>query len=248
MVSARRNIDAILAQQLAIDRFGHPQLTHRIQALRQQSREFARHVLNYYDRRAELFGQVRNYFGEGSRSARGCRDRYHSRRCVGRLPRLGRGMGWFRLWSGRANPPHVDRLRRVECSHQLLAHRGQVDAHRARRLAHELERTALERAQRHLISQIGTGGAQHHHRPRHLRHDLLESLQAVETRHLDVECHHIWLELADFLERLHAIPGCADDAKFSTRLHQLGDEPAHEGAVVDDQDGSTLFRFSHCQS
>src|SRR5207302_4512810 len=243
-----RHIEAVLAQQLSVDRFCHPQLTHGIETLRQQPGELARHVPDDHDRRAQVFGQVRNDFRQRARAACGGRDCHHPRRRVGRFPRRRFRMRWLRRRRRRANPFHVHGPRRVERRHQLLAHRREIDAHRTRWLAHELERAALERAQRHLVHQLGTSRALHYYWTRHLRHDLLEGLEPVQTWHLDVESNDIWFELADFLQRLDSVPRRTDHAKCSARFHQLGDQPAHEGAVVDDEDGRAFFgRVSHRQ-
>ena len=72
------------------------------------------------------------------------------------------------------------------------------------------------------------------HRPQ--AHDLLEELQAVHVRHLDVEGDDIGVQPLDGFARLQRIGGRADHLDFGIAAQGGRDQAPHGGRVVDDED------------
>jgi hypothetical protein len=64
---------------------------------------------------------------------------------------------------------------------------------------------------------------------------VLEGLQPVHDRHLDVEGHQVGVELRDLGQRDPPVGGRAHDLEPGVRGQDVADQPAHDDGVVDDQ-------------
>jgi hypothetical protein len=117
---------------------------------------------------------------------------------------------------------------------------GQVGTDRARGLPHEVDRPQLERAHGGVVSIARRRRAEHDDRPWHVRHDVAERPEAIELRHVDVERDDLRVERLHLSDRLPPVTRRADDAELSRALDQLGDDLAHERAVVDDEHSRPL--------
>ncbi len=66
-------------------------------------------------------------------------------------------------------------------------------------------------------------------------HHLLEELEPVHLRHLDVEGHDVGIERLDRLARLQRIGGLADHLDAGIVGERSRDQAAHRGRIVDDE-------------
>jgi len=89
------------------------------------------------------------------------------------------------------------------------------------RLADAIDRADLHRAYRRRRAALGDG-RDHDDRQRAQPHHLLEEVEAVHLRHLDVERHDIGIERFDRFSRLKRIGGLTDnqDRWIGRQLHR----------------------------
>jgi hypothetical protein len=121
----------------------------------------------------------------------------------------------------------------------LSAHLGQGLGGAGRRggLAHAVDRAQLQRAQGHLGPGLGQAG-DHDHRHRPQAHDLLEELDAVHVRHLDVEGDDVGVQGLDHAPGLERVAGGADHLDLGVTGQGGRDQAPHGGGVVDDEDAN----------
>jgi hypothetical protein len=126
-----------------------------------------------------------------------------------------------------------------EVSADLVGDQFGVLAHpaldRDLRLGDEVDRTEFERAHRDFRTALGQRGHhQHRHRPQ--AHQLLQEVEAIHLRHLDVEREHVGIGFLDQFARNERIGGGAHDFHVGLRIDDLAHHAADQGRVVDDQD------------
>ena len=73
---------------------------------------------------------------------------------------------------------------------------------------------------------------------------LLQQLDAVHARHLEVGQHQVGRELLELAERLEAVGGGLD--RVALVAQELGQRGARVDLVVDDQNVSLLHALSFC--
>jgi hypothetical protein len=128
-------------------------------------------------------------------------------------------------------------LGQVEQVHVPL-HAGLVD---------EVHGPQLEAAQGHVRAfrgqrreqEYGDGG---------LLHDLLEGLEAAQARHLDVEGHHVGLELLDLVVAVLAVDGHSHHLDVGRGVEHARERAAHEGGVVHHQHADHAGDVHACPS
>src|SRR5688572_32263920 len=140
----------------------------------------------------------------------------------------------------RGRRREVDPERAAQRVEQPIAERIGVQALVRRRLAYEVDGAQLEGAQGEVIAVRLAGGGQHNDGPRRLAHDVAEHLQAVESRHDDVERHEVRAQRMDLPDRVETVLGLAGDEKLATRLEQVDQYAPDESTVVDHQDRPAL--------
>jgi len=189
-------------------------------------------VLNYENSGVEPFGDARHYVGKRFRAAGRCGDYNRGRRLVGgnRCSRHRSFGNWRRRNAHRLM--HTHNRRGGKCPQELRPNNRKVDADRPRRLADEVNRTELERADGEQVIGRGSGRTQHDDGPRHLRHYLRERRDAVHSRHLYVERHDVGTKTPDFLHRFSAVASRSHHQEFRAGFDNFSDEAAHERAVI----------------
>ena len=80
----------------------------------------------------------------------------------------------------------------------------------------------------------------HNDRQRPQPHHLLEEIEPVHLRHLDIERHDIRIERLDGLARLQRIGRLADDLNGGIGGERDADQRAHGRRIVDDENSDGL--------
>jgi hypothetical protein len=109
--------------------------------------------------------------------------------------------------------------------------RGEVDL----RLGQVVHRAQGERIQRDIRAALGERG-HHHHRHGAQPHEILEEGDAVHLRHFHIQGDHIGVERFDLLARHVRIAGDAYDLNARVAPQDVGEQTAHQGGVVHDED------------
>src|SRR5512138_2013595 len=117
----------------------------------------------------------------------------------------------------------------------MLTHSKQVNADRSRRFAHKIHRAELEGAHRRFVQVCGIGSTDDDHRKRHFTHDSPECGESVHPRHRNVERDNVRRERSYLLQCLDTVSSSPYDAIIIAELNDLGDESAHESAIIDYQ-------------
>src|SRR6267378_7950129 len=82
--------------------------------------------------------------------------------------------------------------------------------------------------------------AEHDHRHGSAAHNQAQGLEAIHSRHFQVERDDIRVELLDFFQRERAIHGGADHFDGGIPLQNGGNEFPHERGIINNEDSDAL--------
>ncbi|SQA02771.1 Uncharacterised protein [Serratia marcescens] len=220
----RRDVGMARQHALAVLRFFHRDLAQLVQPLGERTGETGRHVLGDQQRRTggrQRLQHLADRFGAAGGSADG--DQFFTaqqrrvaedrrRRAVGTLRQARPGGGADLLGNQLAVSQHAF-------------------ANAELRFGHEVHRAQLQRAQRDFRAFAGQR-RDHHHRHRPQAHQLLEEIQPVHARHLDVQRQHLGIKFFDQIARHQRIRRGRHHLHVGVAVHDFRHQLAHQCRIV----------------
>ena len=191
-------------------------------------------------------GERRDQLGQRRRTARRHPDHDHVDP-LGRAARAAhRARGARRPLGGPCRPlsrlPRLGKERgdpREQLRPDLGHRRARVGA---RGFQHVVRRAERQRVERDLGAARGERREHDHGQAGPALADLRQRREPVHHRHRDVEDHDVGVQPLDVDQGDRAVGGHADDLDLTLGLERLGDEPAHDDGVVDDQDPGSVHQ------